>query len=36
MILAMLAMLVVMGCSYMWMRGLLLLPGLQRVRLSDA
>ena len=31
-----LAMLVVMGCSYMWMRRLLLLPGLQRVRLSDA
>ena len=31
-----LAMLIVMGCSYMWMRRLLLLPGLQRVRLSDA
>ena len=31
-----LAMLIVMGCSYVWMRRLLLLPGLQRVRLSDA
>ena len=31
-----LAMLGVMACSYMWMRRLLLLPGLQRVRLSDA
>lgn len=31
-----LAMLVVMACSYVWMRRLLLLPGLQRVRLSDA
>jgi hypothetical protein len=26
----------VMACSYLWMRRLLLLPGLQRVRLSDA
>ncbi len=31
-----LAMLGVMACSYVWMRRLLLLPGLQRVRLSDA
>jgi Flp pilus assembly protein TadB len=31
-----LAMLVVMACSYLWMRRLLLLPGLTRVRLSDA
>ena len=31
-----LAMLAVMACSYMWMKRLLLLPGLQRVRLSDA
>ena len=31
-----LAMLGVMACSYAWMRRLLLLPGLQRVRLSDA
>jgi Flp pilus assembly protein TadB len=31
-----LAMLVVMAFSYVWMRRLLLLPGLQRVRLSDA
>lgn len=31
-----LAMLAVMACSYVWMRRLLLLPGLQRVRLSDA
>jgi Flp pilus assembly protein TadB len=31
-----LAMLAVMACSYLWMRRLLLLPGLQRVRLSDA
>jgi len=31
-----LAMLGVMACSYLWMRRLLLLPGLQRVRLSDA
>jgi Flp pilus assembly protein TadB len=31
-----LAMLAVMACSYAWMRRLLLLPGLQRVRLSDA
>src|SRR5712691_2054223 len=31
-----LAMLSVMACSYVWMRRLLLLPGLQRVRLSDA
>jgi len=30
------AMLAVMACSYVWMRRLLLLPGLQRVRLSDA
>jgi Flp pilus assembly protein TadB len=29
-------MLAVMACSYLWMRRLLLLPGLQRVRLSDA
>ena len=31
-----LAMVGVMGCSYVWMRRLLLLPGLERVRLSDA
>jgi Flp pilus assembly protein TadB len=31
-----LAMLAVMACSYVWMRRLLLLPGLQRVRLNDA
>jgi Flp pilus assembly protein TadB len=31
-----LAMLGVMGCAYVWMKQLLLLPGLQRVRLSDA
>jgi tight adherence protein B len=31
-----LLMLAVMACSYVWMRRLLLLPGLQRVRLSDA
>jgi Flp pilus assembly protein TadB len=31
-----LAMLAVMACSYVWMRRLLLLPGLQRVRLRDA
>lgn len=31
-----LAMLGVMGCAYLWMKQLLLLPGLQRVRLSDA
>jgi Flp pilus assembly protein TadB len=31
-----LAMLAVMACTYMWMKRLLLLPGLQRVRLSDA
>jgi Flp pilus assembly protein TadB len=31
-----LVMLAVMACSYVWMRRLLLLPGLQRVRLSDA
>lgn len=31
-----LTMLAVMGCSYIWMRRLLQLPGLQRVRLSDA
>jgi len=31
-----LAMLSVMACSYVWMRRLLMLPGLQRVRLSDA
>jgi Flp pilus assembly protein TadB len=31
-----LAMLGIMGCSYVWMRRLLLLPGLERVRLSDA
>jgi Flp pilus assembly protein TadB len=29
-------MLAVMACSYVWMRRLLVLPGLQRVRLSDA
>lgn len=31
-----LAMLAIMACSYLWMRRLLLLPGLQRVRLNDA
>ena len=31
-----LAMLAVMAGSYLWMRRLLLLPGLQRVRLADA
>jgi Flp pilus assembly protein TadB len=31
-----LAMLAVMGCSYVWMRRLLRLPGIERVRLSDA
>jgi len=31
-----LAMLGIMGCSYVWMRHLLRLPGLERVRLSDA
>ncbi len=31
-----LAMLAVMACSYVWMRRLLILPGLQRVRLIDA
>ncbi len=31
-----LAMLGVMACSYVWMRRLLLIPGLQRVRLGDA
>jgi len=31
-----LAMLGIMACSYVWMRRLLLLPGLQRVRLADA
>jgi len=31
-----LAMLAVMACSYVWMRRLLVLPGLQRVRLTDA
>jgi Flp pilus assembly protein TadB len=31
-----LAMLGIMGCSYLWMRRLLRLPGLERVRLSDA
>jgi len=31
-----LSMLAVMGGSYLWMRRLLLLPGLQRVRLADA
>jgi Flp pilus assembly protein TadB len=31
-----LAMLGIMGASYIWMRRLLLLPGLERVRLSDA
>ena len=30
------AMLGVMGCSYLWMRHLLRLPGLERVRLNDA
>lgn len=31
-----LGMLTVMACAYLWMRRLLLLPGLQRVRLTDA
>lgn len=31
-----LAMLAVMACSYIWMRRLLMLPGLQRVKLIDA
>lgn len=31
-----LAMLAVMGCSYLWMRRLLQLPGMERLRLSDA
>jgi len=31
-----LAMLAIMACSYVWMRRLLILPGLQRVRLIDA
>jgi Flp pilus assembly protein TadB len=31
-----LAMLGIMGCSYIWMRRLLQLPGLERVTLSDA
>jgi Flp pilus assembly protein TadB len=31
-----LAMLGIMGCSYIWMRRLLQLPGLERVRLCDA
>jgi Flp pilus assembly protein TadB len=31
-----LVMLAIMGCSYVWMRRLLQLPGLERVRLSDA
>lgn len=31
-----LVMLGIMGCSYFWMRRLLQLPGLERVRLSDA
>jgi Flp pilus assembly protein TadB len=31
-----LAMLGIMGCSYVWMRHLLRLPGLERVRLTDA
>jgi Flp pilus assembly protein TadB len=31
-----LAMLGIMGCSYIWMRRLLQLPGLERLRLSDA
>jgi Flp pilus assembly protein TadB len=31
-----LAMLGIMGCSYLWMRRLLRLPGLERVRLNDA
>jgi len=35
-VLFLLAMLAVMAFSYLWMRRLLLLPGLQRVRLSDA
>jgi Flp pilus assembly protein TadB len=30
------AMLGIMGCSYVWMRHLLRLPGLERVRLADA
>ena len=30
------AMLGIMGCSYVWMRRLLRLPGLERVRLGDA
>jgi Flp pilus assembly protein TadB len=30
-----LAMLGIMGCSYLWMRRLLQLPGLERVRLGD-
>jgi tight adherence protein B len=31
-----LAMIAIMGCSYVWMRRLLRLPGLERVRLGDA
>jgi Flp pilus assembly protein TadB len=31
-----LVMLAIMGCSYVWMRRLLQLPGLERVRLNDA
>ena len=31
-----LAMLGIMGCSFLWMRRLLRLPGLERVRLTDA
>jgi Flp pilus assembly protein TadB len=31
-----LTMLAIMGCSYVWMRHLLDLPGLERVRLTDA
>jgi len=31
-----LTMLAIMGCSYVWMRRLLRLPGLERVRLTDA
>ena len=31
-----LGMLAIMGCSYIWMRRLLQLPGLERVRLGDA
>jgi tight adherence protein B len=31
-----LGMLAIMGCSYVWMRRLLQLPGLERVRLGDA